>query len=218
MILIEGGLARVLGDSYGTGHFFAPGELVRTVSSARASDERTEWTCVSARSDGEYVVHESDLEGLDIGKLTVVPGLPDGQRIMGDPSLLQQLPGNPKIIGRPVSETGGAKDQKLADYAGIPSYSLHLLAERFGIGAQKYEVPAGELDNWRNGYPWSLSYSALQRHLNAFWRGEDIDAETGQPHLAAVAWHAFVLLEWSRHPALVAKYDDRQDPRTGGIA
>lgn len=113
---------------------------------------------------------------------------------------------------RETSATGGKKDRKLAAFDQIPTYPLRLLAERYGAGNQKYETGPGELDNWRKGYAWSLSYAAMMRHAVAFWGGEDIDPDSGQPHLAAVAWHAFTLLEWGRHPELVEKYDDRQDP------
>lgn len=41
--------------------------------------------------------------------------------------------------------------------------------------------------NWAQGtFAWSRLYSALQRHLNAWWGGEYLDPETGLPHL----WHA----------------------------
>lgn len=58
--------------------------------------------------------------------------------------------------------------------------------------------------NWQKGYAWSLSFAAMQRHAWAFWSGEDIipqnaagdDPTAGVPHLTAVAWHAFALLEW----------------------
>jgi hypothetical protein len=70
------------------------------------------------------------------------------------------------------------------------------LAKHYGIGGRKY----GD-NNWRLGYDWRLSFSAMMRHAWTFWRGEDIDEETGQPHLTAVAWHAFTLLEYSDiHP------------------
>lgn len=111
---------------------------------------------------------------------------------------------------RITSDTGGAKESKLARHDQIPTYPLHCLAEHYGAGNAKYPTPAGEKDNWRKGYNWSLSYAAMQRHANAFWSGEDIDAETGHSHLTAVAWHAFALLEWSRHPEL-ARFDDRQN-------
>jgi hypothetical protein len=89
--------------------------------------------------------------------------------------------------------TGGTKEVKLARYDLIPVEPLRLLAEHFGRGAEKY----GEY-NWSKGYPWSLSYAAMQRHANQYWGGEDIDEETGSPHLVAVAWHAFCLLEYMK--------------------
>lgn len=79
--------------------------------------------------------------------------------------------------------------------------ALTALAEHYGVGAEKYD------DNqWRKGYEWSKSYAALQRHLTAWWGGEDIDAETGSSHLAAVAWHSFTLLTFIREQP---DFDDR---------
>lgn len=97
--------------------------------------------------------------------------------------------------------TGAQKASKLERYDLIPTGPLEKLARHYGVGALKY--PAR---NWEGGYAWSLTYAALQRHANQFWSGEDIDPETGSPHLAAVAWHAFALLEYMQtHP----EKDDR---------
>lgn len=81
---------------------------------------------------------------------------------------------------RTTSSTGGQKGVKLARFELIPTGPLKAVAEHYGKGAEKYEDR-----NWERGYEWSKSYAALQRHLNAFWSGEDIDEETGSPHLAA---------------------------------
>lgn len=89
-------------------------------------------------------------------------------------------------------KTGGQKGSKLARFDLIPQDALWELAEHYGRGAQKY---SGR--NWEKGYAWSLSFAALQRHLWAFWWREDNDEETGDPHLAAVAWHAFALLSFA---------------------
>lgn len=124
---------------------------------------------------------------------------------------------------RHVSKTGGAKDLKIERFDQIPAGPLAELAARYGVGSLKYDQKDG-LDNWRHGYPWSWSYRALVGHANDFWNGNDFDeaayqgtdnedpfAEDGSPrpgirHLAAVAWHAFALLEWAEtHPEL----DDR---------
>jgi len=49
-------------------------------------------------------------------------------------------------------------------------------------GAKKYTP-----NNWANGADWSRYFSAMQRHLWAWWGGEDKDAETGITHLAHAA-------------------------------
>lgn len=88
-------------------------------------------------------------------------------------------------------DTGAEKGTKLARYDLIPVGPLRKLAEHYGKGAEKYAD-----HNWRKGYDWSKSYAALQRHANEFWGGEDMDAELRSNHMAAVAFHAFVLLEY----------------------
>lgn len=52
----------------------------------------------------------------------------------------------------------------------IPTGPLAELARHYGAGAKKYAD-----HQWRQGYEWSKSYSAIHRHLNAFWSGEDYD-------------------------------------------
>ena len=49
------------------------------------------------------------------------------------------------------------------------------------FGAAKY----GDR-NWEGGMAWSRPFSALMRHLTAWWSGEKADPETGYSHL----WHA----------------------------
>ena len=49
------------------------------------------------------------------------------------------------------------------------------------FGAGKY----GER-NWETGMAWSRCYSALQRHMTAWWSKEAADPDTGYSHL----WHA----------------------------
>lgn len=97
--------------------------------------------------------------------------------------------------------TGGQKGEKLEAYALIPVEPLAEVARVYGYGQRKYEAR-----NWERGYEWSLSYSALMRHANAFWSGESIDPDSGRHHLASVVFHALAMMEWEEtHPEL----DDR---------
>lgn len=99
-----------------------------------------------------------------------------------------------KIIGtgevRTTSSTGGEKGMKPARFDLIPVMPLTKLAEHYGAGAAKYDE-----HQWRKGFELSKSYAAAQRHLTAFWGGEDNDPETGTPHLAAVTFHAFAMMQ-----------------------
>lgn len=130
---------------------------------------------------------------------------------------------------RTTSSTGGQKGVKLERFDLIPVGPLAELARHYGKGARKYA------DNqWRVGYEWSKSYSALMRHLTAFWSGFDFDVcsndpggcsmetskgerfeptepdtcynHTGSHHMAAVAWHAFGLMEFVEN---FPEHDDR---------
>lgn len=97
--------------------------------------------------------------------------------------------------------TGGEKGTKLARFELLPPDALRQIAEQFGRGASKYADR-----NWERGYDWSLSFGALQRHLWAWWGGEDDDPEFGSSHLAAAGFHVLALLTFmASHPEL----DDR---------
>lgn len=109
------------------------------------------------------------------------------------------LPQKPNTIS-PLAEerlydpqTGAQKGRKLARFALLPPGALWKIAEVFGFGAAKYADR-----NWEAGYPWSWSYDALQRHLNAFWDGEELDPESGLPHLAHAGFHILALLTYTR--------------------
>lgn len=88
----------------------------------------------------------------------------------------------------------------------IPAYPLETLADVYTRGAIKYEDR-----NWEKGMKWSRIFAAIMRHLWAFWRGEDIDKESGQPHVAHAAWGCFALLEYMR---VKREFDDRPNKPT----
>jgi hypothetical protein len=106
---------------------------------------------------------------------------------------------------RLTSSTGARKGQKPERFDLIPVGPLTALARHYGVGAEKYTERDGDGsvthdggDNWRLGYDWRLSFAACNRHLWAFWGGEDIDTETGSSHLIAAAWHLFTLFEFTQ--------------------
>lgn len=92
----------------------------------------------------------------------------------------------------------------------LPTEPLAEVARVYTIGAKKY----GDR-NWERGIKWGRIYAALQRHANAFWKGERLDPVDGQHHMASVAWCALALMEYERtHPEL----DDRCQPTDGQLS
>jgi hypothetical protein len=61
------------------------------------------------------------------------------------------------------------------------------------FGAKKYAR-----ENWRKGLAWSRVIGAILRHLFAFMAGEDLDKETGLPHIDHVACEVMFLQEFYR--------------------
>ena len=94
---------------------------------------------------------------------------------------------------RVTSATGGQKGRKQAQLGALDPSALRTVAEVAGHGTEKYARY-----NFLRGYDWSLSYDALQRHLLAFWAGEDTDPESGLAHLGHAAWHCLALLAFSQ--------------------
>jgi hypothetical protein len=87
----------------------------------------------------------------------------------------------------PVS--GGEKGSKPERFDLIPVEALEAIARVYGIGSAKYADR-----NWERGYRYGLSFAAMMRHAWAWWRGEDRDRESGESHMAHVAWHALALM------------------------
>lgn len=87
--------------------------------------------------------------------------------------------------------TGGQKGAKPEDYAFIPPGALAEVARVYGMGAKKYEPW-----NWAKGYRWSLSFSALFRHIEAFRGGQSNDPESGLHHGAHAIFHLMTLMEY----------------------
>lgn len=71
--------------------------------------------------------------------------------------------------------------------ASLGRYTAAVLA----YGAIKYSA-----NNWRKGGSWNEIYESLQRHIDSFREGEDLDPESGLPHLSHAAFNLMVLIEF----------------------
>lgn len=97
----------------------------------------------------------------------------------------------PNHMSRPTTNQQAKNEPGKKYDSGKPRYDLlppDVLAEVVKIitdGAEKY----GER-NWEAGMSWSRPFAAAMRHLWAFWDRQNIDPESGSPHLA----HAIVNL------------------------
>lgn len=89
----------------------------------------------------------------------------------------------------------------------IPGSVKIAAALAYAEGAMKYGA-----FNWRvAGVRASVYKSALERHLEKWWEGEDVDPVTGVPHLASVIACAGILLDahWA------GKLEDDRPPVIG---
>lgn len=105
------------------------------------------------------------------------------------------------LIKKARGEEGVKFDQNKRRIDLVPTEAINALADVLTAGAVKY----GE-HNWRHGMDWSRVYGAAQRHMLAFWGGDDIDEESGMPHL----WHALTNMAFLvSYQALSVGRDDR---------
>lgn len=53
-------------------------------------------------------------------------------------------------------------------------------------------------DNWKKGLSWKGCMASVQRHIESWRAGEDVDEELGTLHLANAAWGLFALIEYNK--------------------
>ena len=75
--------------------------------------------------------------------------------------------------------SGARYNSGKADFSLIPLCTLEDEAKVWEYGKRKYAAW-----NWAKGMPWSVPFACAMRHLSAWQQGEEIDEESGYPHLA----------------------------------
>jgi hypothetical protein len=75
----------------------------------------------------------------------------------------------------------------------LPYDALLAISEILTSGAIKYDAR-----NWEKGMDWSRPYGALNRHLWAWWNGEDKDPESGKSHLWHVGCNVLFLIAFEK--------------------
>lgn len=117
-------------------------------------------------------------------------------------SVIYFSPSTVEVAGGKKSDTGKTPCELLSPIA------LSATADVLGFGARKYAA-----HNWRKGLAWSRVIGAIFRHLFAFMQGEDLDKETGLPHIDHIAAEVMFIQEFYRTRK---DLDDRHKLETKG--
>jgi len=120
---------------------------------------------------------------------------------------------NPPQAGSLISTTttkpGGSEGSyaidatKVLDYSEIlrnllSAHSLTCAVRKLNIAPTEtgYTITQTGERNWERGMAWSRPFSALMRHVWAWWRGQETDPETGYSHLAHAGCCVLFLLAY----------------------
>ncbi len=109
-----------------------------------------------------------------------------------------------------ATDTGIKHDQGKLPMSLIPVEAKRGLAAVLAFGATKYTR-----ENWRGGMAWSRLMDSAYRHLDAICAGEDLDPESGLPHVDHLQACAAFL---STYMKLGLGTDDRYKPAKKGRA
>ncbi len=89
--------------------------------------------------------------------------------------------------------SGARYNNGKADFSLIPLCTSEDEARVWEYGRRKYAAW-----NWAKGMAWSIPLACLLRHLAAWQRGEENDAESGLPHLAHAMCNLRMLVLYSK--------------------
>lgn len=120
------------------------------------------------------------------------------------PNLPDDVGPGKRILSRKDTNPKAAAGAAKPSIHVIPSTALYAAAAAHMDGAYKYGA-----HNWRvSGVRASTYYAAVQRHLQAWWEGEQIAEDSGVPHLG----HALACLNILIDAAACEKLEDDRPP------
>lgn len=76
----------------------------------------------------------------------------------------------------------------------LSEVAIEGLARVLTFGAEKYAE-----DNWRKGLAWRRCIGAALRHITEFMKGNDLDDESGLPHIDHALCCLMFLSEYQKH-------------------
>lgn len=94
-------------------------------------------------------------------------------------------------LAHPIPTTGSKHDSGKPVMVAVPPNALLAVARVLTFGAEKYGR-----DNWQKVENMEMRYlDATLRHINAYQRGETVDPESGESHLAHAVCSLMFMLE-----------------------
>jgi len=148
---------------------------------------------------------EKNMARYDIGKPPICTACLEAGTSLKEPNRVSEI-AQKDIFSATDSKQGKKADIGKLRYDLIPVKAMAEIVKILTYGAKKY-APR----DWERGMLFSRYYGALQRHLSAWWGGEDNDLETGISHLAHAGSCVLFLLHYSLWKRAYACFDDRPD-------
>lgn len=93
--------------------------------------------------------------------------------------------------GKCLQDKARTYDDGKPPLANLPTAGLRAVAKVQQYGHKKY----GDFNNYRKGMEVSRQVSCILRHLYAYMDGEDLDPESGEPHLGHACCRTMFLLQ-----------------------
>lgn len=84
-----------------------------------------------------------------------------------------------------MKEIGDRKNLNKLKWSLVSYKALEPMVEVLMFGAKKYSA-----NNWKKGLKYTETLESMQRHINSFLEGEDIDPESGLPHVGHILCNA----------------------------